>query len=84
MSKVTPWPKAAGRPKELPPRIKRPAEHGLWLATRNLEIQLGTIEAYNKLVDAAASLKKKIDAGKAEAQNPLFAKSIKGDPECLD
>ena len=81
MSKVTPWPNPTGRPEELPRRIKRPAEHGLWLAARNLEIQLGTIEAYNRLVDTAAELKRKIDAGKAEAQHPLFAKSIRGEPD---
>lgn len=45
-----------------------------------MEQQIGTIEAYNRLAIAAAALKAKIDAGQAEAQNPIFAKSITGAP----
>ncbi|MEI7297332.1 hypothetical protein WCQ02_34845 [Paraburkholderia tropica] len=39
---------------------------------------MGTVEAYNRLCDWAQSLKAKIDAGKAEQQNRLFAT----DPDC--
>lgn len=44
----------------------------------NLETQLGTIEAYNRLARASQALHAKIEAGKAVAQNPLFAASIRG------
>ena len=40
---------------------------------RDLETQMGTVEAYNRLCDAAEKLKAKIDAGKAEAQGHLWA-----------
>lgn len=70
------WPKPAGRADApLPKPIMRPCDWGLRLAINNLETQLGTIEAYNRLANAAAVLKAKIDAGKAEAQNPMFAVS---------
>jgi hypothetical protein len=42
-------------------------------AIHALETQVGSVEAYNKLCDAAVALKSKIDAGKAQPQNPLFA-----------
>lgn len=70
------WPKPAGRADApLPNPIVRPCDWGLKLAISNLETQLGTIEAYNRLATAAAALKAKIDAGNAEAQNAYFAKS---------
>lgn len=78
---VKAWPKPTGVPKGRPLRIKRPAEYGLELAVMNLEVQLGTIEAYNRLCDAAEVLSGRIKRGEAKAQNPLFAKSINGDPK---
>jgi hypothetical protein len=70
------WPKPAGRADApLPKPIIRPCDWGLKGAINNLETQLGTIEAYNRLATAAAALKAKIDAGKAEAQNPMYAVS---------
>jgi hypothetical protein len=51
----------------------RPCDYGLISAIHALETQVGSVEAYNKLCDAAVVLKSKIDAGKAEPQNPLFA-----------
>lgn len=71
---VKPWPKVAGRPEAPEPRrLMRPCDWGLLNAIRSLETQLGSIEAYNRLADAAHALKAKIDAGKAEPQNPLYA-----------
>ncbi len=78
MSNVTPWPNPTGRQADLPRRIVRPCDYGLMLSVNALEVQLGTIEAYNRLVLAASQLKAQIDAGKAKAQNPLFAVSIRG------
>lgn len=78
--KVHPWPNPTGRPIEMPIRIVRPCEHGLYLAVMNLETQLGTIEAYNRLVEAAKALRAEIDVGKAKPQNPLFAVSVNGKP----
>lgn len=74
------WPNPTVRPAELPKRIMRPCDYGLQLAVSNLEAQLGTIEAYNRLVEAARLLRDRIESGGALAQNPLFAKSIKGAP----
>jgi hypothetical protein len=42
-------------------------------AVRGLETQVGTVEAYNRLCDAAQALKNKVDRGEAQAQSPLFA-----------
>lgn len=78
---VKPWPLPAGRAHvPLPRPIFRPCDAGLLLAVLNMETQLGTIEAYNRIATAAAALKSKIDAGAAVAQNPLFAVSVRGDP----
>jgi hypothetical protein len=76
--KVLPWPKAGGIAAPLPQPIRRPCDAGLWLAVRHLETQLGTVEAYNRLVRAAEELHAKIANGKAEAQNPLYAKNPRG------
>ena len=75
---VKAWPKATGTPKPAPHRIKRPCDWGLDIAVSNLETQLGTIEAYNRIVDAANAIKSRIDAGDVKAQNPVYAKKIKG------
>ena len=75
---VKAWPKPAGRADApLPKPIVRPCDHGLRLAVMNLETQLGSIEAYNRMAAAAADLKAKIDAGNAVAQNPFFAVSTR-------
>lgn len=75
---VKAWPKPAGRPNDIPKRIVRPCDYGLHSAVTALETQLGTIEAYNRLVEAAMAMRAKIDAGKAKPQNPMFAVNIKG------
>lgn len=75
---VKAWPKPTGTPMEAPKRIVRPCDYGLRGAVYSLEQQLGTIEAYNRLVEAAAVLRARIDAGKAEAQNPIFAVDVRG------
>lgn len=51
----------------LPKRISRPCDYGLLSAVNACETQVGTVEAYNKLCDHAANLKRKIDGGNAEA-----------------
>lgn len=76
---VKPWPNPTGRPHEAPKRIVRPCDWRLLSAVQALETQLGTIEAYNRLVEMAAILRAKIDDGKADAQNPIFAVSVKGE-----
>ncbi len=63
---------------EVPKPIMRPCDHGLRLAISQLETQLGTIEGYNRLVAAAKELRAKIDAGKAEAQNPCYTTDPRG------
>lgn len=78
-SNVKAWPKPTGTPHEAPKRIVRPCDYGLRGAVYSLEQQLGTIEAYNRLVEAAACLRARIDAGEAKAQNPMFAVSVKGE-----
>ena len=75
---VKAWPKPTGTPLELPKRIVRPCDYGLYSAVIALESQLGTIEAYNRIVEAANAMRAQIDAGKAKPQNPLFAVHIKG------
>lgn len=65
-------------PHQPPERIKRPCDLELESISSALEIQLGTIEAFNRLVDAAHKLKARIDAGDIRSQNPFYAKNIKG------
>lgn len=77
---VVAWPNVSGTPSALPTRIKRPCDFGLDGAISALEVQLGTIEAYNRLVEAAVLLRARIDAGKAKTQNPLYAVAVKGAP----
>jgi hypothetical protein len=73
---VKAWPKVAGRAEVPPPtRIVRPCDWGLRGAINGLETQLGTIEAYNRLAEAAHALKAQIDAGNAKPQHPMFAVS---------
>lgn len=76
MSEVFPWPIPAGRAEvPAPKRIVRPCDYGLIGAVNGLETQLGTIEAYNRLAEAANVLKAQIDAGNAKPQHPMFATS---------
>jgi hypothetical protein len=63
---------------KLPASESRPADHGLWLAVQALEFQLGTIEAYNRLVGAAGTLRDKIDADQSEAPDPTASKWRRG------
>lgn len=73
---VRAWPRVAGRPDvPVPPRILRPCDYSMRSAIWALETQLGTIEAYNRLAQAAHALKAQIDAGQAIPQNPMFAVS---------
>lgn len=78
MSEVLAWPKATGVPAEPPTRIMRPCDYGMLGTLHSLETQLGTIEAYNRVVEAANHLKTRIDAGYIKPQNPLFATHIQG------
>ncbi|MFP3708676.1 hypothetical protein [Paraburkholderia tropica] len=73
MSNVEQLPVKATSDRPAPKRIMRPCEYGLWGAVKDMETQMGTVEAYNRLCDWAQTLKAKIDAGKAEQQNRLFA-----------
>ena len=52
--------------RHVPAKIKRPCDYGLELAISSMETQVGTVEAYNKLCDAAEKLKEKIDGGKSK------------------
>ena len=63
----------ASKTRPAPKRITRPCEWGLRSAISGLETQLGSIEAYNMLVDYAGKLKSKIDAGKAARQHEYFS-----------
>jgi hypothetical protein len=80
MSNVKAWPLATGRPVKQPRQIVRPCDYSLRLAVNALEAQLGTIEAYNRLVKAAQLLREQIELGEAKPQNPIFAVSIDGAP----
>lgn len=61
-----------------PRRIRRPCDYGLWLAVKDLETQLGSIEAFNRVAEIAQQLKAQIDAGEIKVQNPCYAKNITG------
>ena len=61
----------ASRP--APKRIMRPCDWGLINAVYSMETQVGSVEAYNKLCDAAAQLKAKIDAGNGKAAHSMWA-----------
>jgi len=59
--------------RKTPKPIVRPCEWGLYGSVTDLETQLGSIEAYNMLIKYAEKLKRKIDSGKGQAQNPIYA-----------
>ncbi len=73
MSKVEQLPVKQTTERPVPKRIMRPCEYGLWSAVLDMETQMGTVEAYNRLCDWAASLKAKIDRGDAKKQHPMWA-----------
>ncbi|CAN7639852.1 hypothetical protein [Paraburkholderia terricola] len=73
MSNVEQLPVKGTSDRPAPRRIIRPCEWGLVSTVRDMETQMGTVEAYNRLCDAAQQLKVKIDRGDAQAQNRLFA-----------
>lgn len=79
MSDVRQLPVQQATDRPAPKRIVRPCEYGLASAVLALETQLGTVEAYNRLCDAAQQLKAKIDAGEAHQQHPMWAT----DPEFI-
>lgn len=62
---------SASRPTPNP--IVRPCDHSLALAVVNLETQLGTVEAYNRLCRAAEHLKQKVDSGHAKPGLEMYA-----------
>lgn len=62
-----------------PKRILRPCDYGLHGAVLAMESQVGTVEAYNKLCDAAEALKAQIDYGNARQAHAHFAT----DPEWI-
>lgn len=64
-----------GNLRKPPKPIIRPCEWGLKGSISDMETQLGSIEAYNMLIDYAAKLKRKIDSGKGKAQNSIYATS---------
>ncbi|MFM0306225.1 hypothetical protein P0D71_00325 [Paraburkholderia sp. RL17-383-BIF-A] len=73
MSNIEQLPVKGTSERPAPRRIMRPCEWGLLSTVRDLETQMGTVEAYNRLCDAAQRLKAKIDAGEAEAQHKMWA-----------
>lgn len=79
-SDVRPFPAQMSTERAPPQRLMRPCDAGLINAINGLETQLGSVEAYNRLCDAAHALKAKIDAGQARAQNPMFAIHPRGGP----
>lgn len=81
MTNVRPWPLQGRAIDAVPKKIKRPCDFGLELAVMQLVTQLGTIEAYNRLVAVCDQMRIDIVNGKVEAQNPLYAVDIKGGTE---
>lgn len=73
MTTVTQLPVQATTSRPAPKRILRPCEYGLWASVKDLETQLGTVEAYNRLCDWAERFKAQIDRGDAKPQHPLFS-----------
>ena len=73
MSDVRQLPVPSETNRKTPKRIVRPCEWQLFSAVNTLETQMGSVEAYNRLCDAAEAMKQKIDAGKGCAQHPMWA-----------
>lgn len=78
LTNVRPWPLQGRAIDAAPKKIKRPCDFGLDMAVVNLVTQLGTIEAYNRLVATCDQMRVDIANGKIEAQNPLYAIDIRG------
>jgi len=70
---VVAWPVKGGRLADAPVKITLACDHGLWVAVQGLQVQLGSIEAYNRLVEVAALLRAKIERGEGKLQNPKYA-----------
>lgn len=66
------------KPSPLPKEILRPCDAMLLTACSHLEAQLGTVEAYNRLVRMATHLHSRIKRGDIKAQNPLYALDPRG------
>lgn len=77
---VKPWPKMTGKPAPLPRALIRPCDYLLLSAVMQCEVQLGSVEAYNRLVLQAERLLGRIEAGEGKAQNPLYAVDVRGAP----
>lgn len=73
MTDIRQLPVASETNRPAPKRIVRPCEWELIGAIQALETQMGSVEAYNRLCDAALKLKAKIDSGKGRAQHPMWA-----------
>lgn len=73
MSNVEQLPVKGTSERPVPKRIIRPCEYGMWNAVKDMETQMGTVEAYNRLCDWAQALKEKIDSGEAQPQHKMFA-----------
>lgn len=78
MAEITTWPLQGPVEVEPPRLIKRPCDNGLDLAILNLETQLGTIEAYNRLCRAAHKMHTRIELDDVKPQNPLYAVDVMG------
>lgn len=72
MNNVEQLPVKATSERPAPRRIMHPCELGLLGTVHDLETQMGTVEAYNGLCDAARRLKAKIDAGDAEQPHKMW------------
>jgi len=68
-----------GTSRPAPKRIMRPCDYGLRRVIFDMENQVGTVEAYNKMCDAAEKLKAQIDSGNARQAHAHFAT----DPEWI-
>lgn len=79
MSKIRQLPVKAETSREAPKRIIRPCEWQLVGTVQALETQMGSVEAYNRLCEAAQRLKAKIDAGEGHQQAAIWAT----DPEWI-
>ncbi len=78
MADIKAWPLSGPMTQDQPKPIVRPCDYGLESAVMALETQVGTIEAYNRLVDKCRVLREQIERGHVKAQNPLYAVNIRG------
>lgn len=78
MAELHAWPLSGPVTETAPKPIQRPCDYGLLSAWYQLETQLGTVEAYNRLAAFAARRLAEIESGHIEPQNPIYAVSIKG------